>query len=171
MNTIIIGDKSTGSMDTGSSIQAWTGSKRLHPSVVVTPAPVQVPTLLPLVPSFTSVVRYAENFSPCPHIHVCVCVCRSPVDQCVSLGSISHRFNLIHAYYSPIVLTNNNYNLLHLYITVSPWAISSSGTSSGRNCAGVIHGHLVLTGKSVTIMSPLAGKYNFSQPKNFFLLL
>lgn len=40
--------------------------------------------------------------------------------------------------------------------TVSPWAISSSGTNSGRNKAGVIHGHLVLIGSNVTITSPLA---------------
>lgn len=34
--------------------------------------------------------------------------------------------------------------------------MSSSGTNSGRNCAGVIHGQRVFTGRSVTIMSPLA---------------
>lgn len=45
------------------------------------------------------------------------------------------------------------FELIH---TVNPWAISSSGTSSGRNRAGVIQGHLVLIGSSVTITSPLA---------------
>ena len=35
-------------------------------SVAVTPAPVQVPTLRPLVLSVTSVVGYAEKFSPLP---------------------------------------------------------------------------------------------------------
>lgn len=40
-------------------------------------------------------------------------------------------------------------------LTVSPCAISSSGTSSGRNLAGVIHGHFELIGNSVTIISPL----------------
>lgn len=40
--------------------------------------------------------------------------------------------------------------------TVKPCAISSSGTNSGRNWAGVIHGSFVLTGNKVTIMSPLA---------------
>lgn len=39
---------------------------------------------------------------------------------------------------------------------MSPCAISSSGTNSGRNVAGVIHGHFVFTGNKVTIMSPLA---------------
>lgn len=34
--------------------------------------------------------------------------------------------------------------------------MSSSGTNSGRNRAGVIHGHLVLIGSNVTITSPLA---------------
>uniref|UniRef100_A0A1B6LRH7 RFTS domain-containing protein n=1 Tax=Graphocephala atropunctata TaxID=36148 RepID=A0A1B6LRH7_9HEMI len=41
-------------------------------------------------------------------------------------------------------------------VTVRPCAISSSGTNSGRNLAGVIQGKLVLTGRSVTMMSPLA---------------
>lgn len=41
-------------------------------------------------------------------------------------------------------------------ITVNPCAINSSGTNSGRNTAGVIHGQLTFTGSSVTIMSPLA---------------
>lgn len=40
--------------------------------------------------------------------------------------------------------------------TVNPCAISSSGTSSGRNRAGVIHGHRVLIGNNVTITSPFA---------------
>lgn len=40
--------------------------------------------------------------------------------------------------------------------TVSPCAISSSGTSSGRKWAGVIQGSFVLTGNKVTMMSPLA---------------
>merc|ERR550525_1479232 len=35
-------------------------------------------------------------------------------------------------------------------------AISSSGTSSGRNLAGVTQGNLSLTGKSVTITSPFS---------------
>lgn len=42
---------------------------------------------------------------------------------------------------------------------MSPWAISSSGTSSGRNFAGVIHGHRVLTGRRVTMMSPLTAHF------------
>ena len=41
-------------------------------------------------------------------------------------------------------------------ITVNPCAINSSGTNSGRNTAGVIHGQLTFTGSNVTIMSPLA---------------
>lgn len=41
-------------------------------------------------------------------------------------------------------------------LTVNPCAINSSGTNSGRNTAGVIHGHFVLTGRSVTIISPFA---------------
>lgn len=41
-------------------------------------------------------------------------------------------------------------------LTVRPWAISSSGTSSGRNFADVIHGNRVFTGSNVTITSPLA---------------
>lgn len=44
-----------------------------------------------------------------------------------------------------------------MLLTVNPWAISSSGTNSGRNMAGVIHGHLVFIGNNVTITSPLAG--------------
>lgn len=44
-------------------------------------------------------------------------------------------------------------------ITVNPWAINSSGTNSGRNRAGVIHGHRVFTGSKVTMTSPLA-KFN-----------
>jgi len=43
-------------------------------------------------------------------------------------------------------------------LTVRPWAISSSGTSSGRNMAGVIQGHLVLAGSRVTITSPFAAE-------------
>ena len=43
-------------------------SKWLYYSVVVTPSPVRIPTLLPHVPSFTSVVGYAENISPCPPV-------------------------------------------------------------------------------------------------------
>lgn len=42
------------------------------------------------------------------------------------------------------------------FLTVNPCAINSSGTNSGRNKAGVIQGHLVLIGSSVTITSPLA---------------
>lgn len=34
--------------------------------------------------------------------------------------------------------------------------MSSSGTSSGRNLAGVTHGNLELTGNKVTIISPFA---------------
>jgi len=34
--------------------------------------------------------------------------------------------------------------------------MSSSGTSSGLNLAGVTHGNLSLTGSNVTITSPLA---------------
>lgn len=41
-------------------------------------------------------------------------------------------------------------------LTLSPSAINSSGTSSGRNSAGVIQGHFWLTGKTVTITSPFA---------------
>ena len=41
-------------------------STKIHRSVAVTPAPVRVPSQQPLVPSFTSVVGQAENFSPCP---------------------------------------------------------------------------------------------------------
>lgn len=48
-------------------------------------------------------------------------------------------------------------NTIYCYcFTVNPWAISSSGTNSGRNTAGVIQGHLVFVGNSVTIMSPFA---------------
>ena len=36
--------------------------KKLYTSVVVTPAPVQVPTLWPLVPSFMSVIGQARTF-------------------------------------------------------------------------------------------------------------
>lgn len=41
-------------------------------------------------------------------------------------------------------------------LTVNPWAISSSGTNSGLNKAGVIHGHRVFVGSNVTITSPFA---------------
>lgn len=40
--------------------------------------------------------------------------------------------------------------------TVNPCAISSSGTNSGLNKAGVIQGHRVFIGSSVTMTSPLA---------------
>ena len=40
--------------------------------------------------------------------------------------------------------------------TVKTGAISSSGTSSGRNLEGMIHGSFWLVGSSVTITSPLA---------------
>lgn len=40
--------------------------------------------------------------------------------------------------------------------TVKPCAMSSSGTSSGRNCAGVIQGSEEFWGSKVTITSPLA---------------
>ena len=41
-------------------------------------------------------------------------------------------------------------------ITVKTGAMSSSGTSSGRNLAGIIHGSFSLVGSRVTITSPLA---------------
>jgi hypothetical protein len=41
-------------------------------------------------------------------------------------------------------------------VTVNPCAISSSGTNSGRNTAGVIHGQFEFVGSRVTITSPLA---------------
>uniref|UniRef100_A0A8D8MU94 (northern house mosquito) hypothetical protein n=1 Tax=Culex pipiens TaxID=7175 RepID=A0A8D8MU94_CULPI len=41
-------------------------------------------------------------------------------------------------------------------VSVNPCAINSSGTSSGRNTAGVTQGQRVLVGSSVTITSPLA---------------
>lgn len=44
---------------------------------------------------------------------------------------------------------------LEMLLTVKPCAINSSGTSSGRNCAAVTHGHFVFTGRTVTIISPL----------------
>lgn len=46
-------------------------------------------------------------------------------------------------------------------LTVNPWAINSSGTNSGLNFAGVIHGKRVFTGSNVTIISPLAMKWDF----------
>jgi hypothetical protein len=36
-------------------MEAWAATKKLYINVAVTPAPVQVPTLRLLVPSFTSV--------------------------------------------------------------------------------------------------------------------
>ena len=47
----------------------WAGTKKaLHYcSVAATPAPGRVPAQQPLVPSFTQVVGYAENFSPFPY--------------------------------------------------------------------------------------------------------
>lgn len=49
-----------------------------------------------------------------------------------------------------IQIVMRNGILIH---TVKPCAINSSGTNSGRNKAGVIHGHLVLIGSNVTITS------------------
>lgn len=43
-----------------------------------------------------------------------------------------------------------------LFLTVNPWAINSSGTSSGRKTGGVIHGKFWFNGNSVTITSPFA---------------
>ena len=43
-------------------------------------------------------------------------------------------------------------------LTVRTGAMSSSGTSSGLNLAGVTQGNRSLTGNSVTITSPFAGK-------------
>ena len=45
---------------------------------------------------------------------------------------------------------------INLKLTVKTGAISSSGTSSGRNLAGIIHGSFSLVGNNVTITSPLA---------------
>jgi hypothetical protein len=48
-----------GSMYISGSMDPWAATKKasqLYTSVAVTPAPVQVPTQWPLVPSFTSVV-------------------------------------------------------------------------------------------------------------------
>jgi hypothetical protein len=48
------------------SMESWTATKKLYTSVALTPVPVGVPTQRPLVPSFTLVVGYAENFSSFP---------------------------------------------------------------------------------------------------------
>lgn len=50
-------------------------------------------------------------------------------------------------------------------LTVKPWAISSSGTNSGRNWAGVTQGKRVFTGNSVTIISPLAKNKTTAQSR------
>ncbi len=42
-------------------------------------------------------------------------------------------------------------------------AISSSGTNSGRNLAGVIHGSLSFTGSKVTITSPFSEEKNINE--------
>ena len=47
-------------------MEPWVVTKKLYTSVAVTPAPVS--TLRLLVPSFTSAVGYAENFSPCSYV-------------------------------------------------------------------------------------------------------
>lgn len=55
-----------------------------------------------------------------------------------------------------------------IVFTVNPSAINSSGTNSGRNIAGVIQGHFVLTGNKVTITSPFA-KIDIKSNENFAL--
>ena len=46
---------------------------------------------------------------------------------------------------------------LNKLLTVSTGVISSSGTSSGRNLAGVIQGNFSFTGRRVTSTSPCSG--------------
>ena len=63
----------------------------------------------------------------------------------------------VNSAFGQIIVINNFRNCEKVgFLTVKTGAISSSGTNSGLNFAGEIHGSSSLTGRRVTMISPFS---------------